>query len=954
MIRELRSPAWVTFTLLLLFFQLEAIAGRSRKNRTNNRQNTPYSREISTATDGVRGEEYPQDEEVDDTTFNEADDPNDPPTAQTGGGTGDDPDPKPQPPVREGRMPIPAPTFAQTNGHGIVSPFNDLDKEEIPPGLPPALDGFLVLLLQVAHIEAPNYAVLNKQELTLAQKVMVFKSGIALLRRVYGSPEKYPSSAPRIGSIQRYLDLTEPTRGHSGTLSGDFQRLWYFVDKLKSDPDRVPTAYAISLPNKGTGDFESELDNYQAQAYRYEMASHMRRILASTALQASGGTTLSLMESVFKAIGTFLVNTPSNWSSILNSSADFLDDQMKEGEQKKQGPVKLTDRMRQAAGFTDTVKRITESEARFMDLLATLEDQDFDSIAALISSFEDSLNEIVLALKNVGTRIASSEQVRILEGSDEGYISELLKVLFDDYPKLLPGAIFKDIILDLFRTPKRASDIDVLMIMLRHFGPILKNFLQTSSRYQEMQALARVFESLQNGANKVVPMEVVEQIVAADPNHYPVTDVQNIDGKPLAGKFFQVHRGTMHGEPVLVRVMLPDVENTLEFERLILLKLAEPLSKIYIRGHTDRASAIQRMRRLVEAKYLNHKIELNIPVTVANQNEARSRLRREPRVFKTANGPITLSVDVPEAFPAVEGSRVMITRLVEDVVPVKQVIEDHPEVALTAADYLTELFYEELAFRPLSEYRGAARRSHQRTVASGEDEGTEAAVPDAQAIEALGDGFAVQNRPDALSGMAHGDLHGGNVLFQATNDPATTGYTLHLIDWGLTSWIRADQVENIAIAAYGGEFNHSQIIAKNLMQLSSGSSYSDREIRAIIDKKAKELESKRHYWGPDDWISYMWIHGYMEFPNYLVALADARHALFDLRAQMGHTQASSKRFMDQLYAKHAWSVVKRSIASHPWHGLLSTKVIRRGAKYQTIKCLEYIIGETKPVDPWRG
>ncbi|MCB0419310.1 MAG: hypothetical protein KDD39_16810, partial [Bdellovibrionales bacterium] len=262
MIRELRSPAWVTFTLLLLFFQLEAIAGRSRKNRTNNRQNTPYSREISTATDGVRGEEYPQDEELDDTTFDEADDPNDPPTAQTGGGTGDDPDPKPQPPVREGRMPIPAPTFAQTNGHGIVSPFNDLDKEEIPPGLPPALDGFLVLLLQVAHIEAPNYAVLNKQELTLAQKVMVFKSGIALLRRVYGSPEKYPSSAPRIGSIQRYLDLTEPTRGHSGTLSGDFQRLWYFVDKLKSDPDRVPTAYAISLPNKGTGDFESELDNY--------------------------------------------------------------------------------------------------------------------------------------------------------------------------------------------------------------------------------------------------------------------------------------------------------------------------------------------------------------------------------------------------------------------------------------------------------------------------------------------------------------------------------------------------------------------------------------------------------------------------------------------------------------------------------------------------------------------
>lgn len=218
---------------------------------------------------------------------------------------------QPVPPQRV-RMPIPPPTYAQTNGEGIESPFGNLDKEEIPPGLPPALDGFLVLLLQVAHIDAPNYAVLNKQDLSLAQKVMVFKSGIALLRRVYGEIEPYPATAPKINSISRYLDLTEPTRGHSGSLSGDFQRLWYFVDKLKTDPDRVPRAYGVNTPNKGTGDFSSELDNYQAQAYRYEMASHMRRILASTALQASGGTTLSLMESVFKATGTFLVNTLSN------------------------------------------------------------------------------------------------------------------------------------------------------------------------------------------------------------------------------------------------------------------------------------------------------------------------------------------------------------------------------------------------------------------------------------------------------------------------------------------------------------------------------------------------------------------------------------------------------------------------------------------------------------------
>src|SRR5690606_39091938 len=99
--------------------------------------------------------------------------------------------------------------------------------------------------------------------------------------------------------------------------------------------------------------------NYRAQAYRYEMAAHLRRILASTALHATSGNSLSLMESVFRAIGTFLTNTPANWSSILNTAADVIDEVQTRPEQKPTGePARFTDQLRRAASVTETVRKI--------------------------------------------------------------------------------------------------------------------------------------------------------------------------------------------------------------------------------------------------------------------------------------------------------------------------------------------------------------------------------------------------------------------------------------------------------------------------------------------------------------------------------------------------------------------------------------------------------------------
>ncbi|MEZ4751216.1 MAG: hypothetical protein R3B54_11530 [Bdellovibrionota bacterium] len=129
MVRALRSPAWVRFVLVLvLFFQFEAFGGRSRKNRNGSRQNLPPSREISTTVGGEGGGIFSDGDE----RFYEGDDSNEagdtdeePSNEQPGGGTDDKPAPKPapKPAEREGRMPIPAPSFAQTNGNGVVSPL---------------------------------------------------------------------------------------------------------------------------------------------------------------------------------------------------------------------------------------------------------------------------------------------------------------------------------------------------------------------------------------------------------------------------------------------------------------------------------------------------------------------------------------------------------------------------------------------------------------------------------------------------------------------------------------------------------------------------------------------------------------------------------------------------------------------------------------------------------------
>ncbi len=846
-------------------------------------------------------------------------------------------------------------------GEAVVSksPLPDPrhQKNVVSSGLPPAIDGFLVLLLYLADIDAPTYDS-DASKLSLASKVSHFKSGVSLLLKIYGDREAYPNYWEPIQSLNEYLGATEPTRGHSGSVSGDIRRLWYYVNQMEEGgEDALPRAYKPEMPNSGKGDFATEGLNYQAQGYRYEVSDRMRKVITSAAVSMPTGRSMTVMDSVLRAFGRFLAKAPGTWGNMLRKAADSIettDIELQKMSQTKglQEQATLPDHLRYVATKADALNRLTGVEDAFIEFLREVQTQDFASTAALIATFEESLGEIVGSLRSLGTSILESNSVRFVTPSraEERHIFELIRVLFDDYPKLLPAPIFKNIILDLFRAPNLNSDLDVLVIMLRHFGPILKNFLQTSSRFAAMDALARTFESLQTAANKTVPYEVVEMIIRADPNQYELTDISH---EPLAtGKFFQAHLAKMNGKAVVVRVMLPDAEVILEWELQILLHLAGPLSKIYLPSDiTDPELAKSIMRKIVRSKHANHMEELNIAATVIHQNAARKRFAGISEDIQTARGGnVKLNLDVPFAYPALPDSRVMVCDAVEGIMPLNKVASEYPEVAQATADFLTKEFYDKLVFEALERKEPKApeleraeiiRFLREMNPAAGAAESVLAAIP------------SIANAADPDSGVAHRDLHGGNILFVPVLSNTNTEFIINPIDWGLTSWVKPSEIDRIAITAYGAEFNNAAIITENLFKLASKATISKKELYALVKTKSMELEASRTWWSPEEWVIHFWSHGQLEFPAYVVGLADAKGALYDLRKQLtDEEEAAADKFVSELFkGSRRKAVMRHAWRNHPWDALLSGQVVTRYSKYKFLECARHIAGSAKPVDP---
>ncbi len=786
--------------------------------------------------------------------------------------------------------------------------------------LPPAIEGMLLVLIGSANLQRPSaIEPLDHKPFPEHEQVLYFGSFLKEMVRVYESPEPYNPVGKPISTMGQYVSLIEPTRVYTGSVRGDMTQLFHLMQT-----DQLPRAVHV----EGEAAFGKNIPLYVEKqlfdANRQERVTNLlRSVLGESAFSPTivgtvlAGVTGALFTtrtgvSLVRALSDHVNGeqaTPEVAKSEHKAPAHLKGKELENWyrqnprpkEAKTQGtaanPLSLVTlasvtsgvavgpALKATADALETSHDIGKSEESLVQVLKRISESSIADQRAILKRFHDQIHSVVLGqIYGIGTAASRSPEIQGLAQSD-ARIQKLITVFFDEYIKLLPSDVIKNIMMDLVRAPVDTTDYHSLGIVLRHYPPIAQQFFQTVSELAGAGSISEMFKKIRDTGLEV-PLDQVERIIAEDPNHYPLKNLR-LTGK--AGKLYQLVYADYENAdgsviPVAVRILKPGVEQLLEAERAILHKLSGQLAHA-LKKNDGTGPSPHRLEQLVDMIYGNLHKELRVDLTVANQNEAAARLSRRVKVEVPPHENAYLNIQVPKAFAALPGSQVMVMERVNDIVSAKEIGNWFPELPHSVSEVLMDVIAEELMTKPM-----ANRRAKPSDTTS----------------------------PRDLEGLMHVDLHSGNLLFQkprVDREKNSTEFHVAVVDFGLVEWLKPKQIDEIAKLAVGAGYNSSVFITEALWALrdpkmdkwdSWNLGKAQRELESLVLAQSRELNRTKKYWGTADWVQFVWEKEVIDFPPWLISLKQGYRAAESSHIELGRDPRSVLQQERTLTEKYRW------------------------------------------------
>ncbi|MBY0369339.1 hypothetical protein K2X33_01550 [bacterium] len=558
-----------------------------------------------------------------------------------------------------------------------------------------------------------------------------------------------------------------------------------------------------------------------------------------------------------------------------------------------------------AAKFFDNMKRFSTIDALVVEALKRVRELDTEGMFNLIEQAQHHLRTALLPeLNAIAMRVSQSSE---MEGIEDPRTRELVRIFFADYPKTLEADVIRDFLQDIWNLPLDTQDFALAKLLVLHYDPIAQQLFQTVG---SSGVLEKVFERLRD-RGKTAPYAQVMEIIRADPNQYPLKNVSR--EAVAAGKIFQVHSAIYtHGDgreqEVMVRVLKPGVEERLERARTRLLRLAGRIAEAMKkdgRGPTQR-----RIEQLIEMIYRNLKQEFRVDQTVRVQTKGRTLLSETEDFFLPGGDPARLEISVPRVFPAQPGSTVMVMEKVNGIVDLDTMEQRYPEVLRFFANKLALKTIRGILIDPMIAAEAAAKAE-----VAAESAAPEAELNAAEAEPVEESGYAEEKEVDRRYGFMHADLHTGNFLFEqpVLIEGERVLYRVKIIDFGLAVAIAPEQVQEVVKLAVGAAYNNAPFIIDSIWSLGAQemSRYDDvdrEEARAkfedMVHEKIAKLNKEKKFWGPAEWVSYLWENEAVDLPAWLVLMEQGFQAVRSSHKKLGRSPTELAKLSTELARAH--------------------------------------------------
>lgn len=793
-----------------------------------------------------------------------------------------------------------------------VSYSRDKNDEKIPTRITPVL--YLLFLGTISIMNLKRKDAVEMSGFKPNDKInqmMKLKNLLSLVRRLYGEKKEWDiNEQGPINNFEQYVHATDPVRTiEASTVEDEIRQ----IEELVFKPDFKP-AFSIPIKGKDYRKFFSDdrILNW-AQIFDAEQNSLLIDAISDTSHE-DNSFVHSMALSMINAFLGFIKN-PRGYSIAAHYAAEqlegydientlldlktkppekertYLDKTHKHLEKRRGEAVKT---LKTTANIADHISSISDWDKHITKYLVVLDEMETPALISAFKGLERQINQIVYeGLESIGTQVIDNPG-KNLKRTIPGKVGKILKSLLDQYMHLIPSPVVKDIMMDLIRNFPQATQEDLFGIVVRHFGPILLNILQTQAHLKSIGELAKVFENTQDKGLEI-PIKQAYEIIKNDPNQFH-TQIANFGQKgsltPLGcGKLYCVYSAVhIDGTEVILRVRKPNIEQLLDAELQLLDRMAPQLAELMVLddgSDTGYSAPVHRVRRLIHIQYRNLKKELNLPQTEENQKLAALRYTRSYE-RTIARGKVRIKFDVPETYPVKEKSEVMMQKKVTKK-DQQQWITDNPDVAKEALSLLYNDFLQEALFRPL----------RQNFKMSGY-------VSDPNEVE--------QKR--LTKSFIHRDFHGGNILQDGPSigPDGMEEYTLHLIDYGLVTELDENQQKNIALLVFGATYNHAGFISEALWNLQEGKKASEGmyknissgkteknkswgDVLSFVKSRIRQLSESGEHWSASQWIEFMWFKEFMDFPDSLIGIEHAMRALTSTYYKFGNTDEDMEKIL---------------------------------------------------------
>jgi hypothetical protein len=770
--------------------------------------------------------------------------------------------------------------------------------------LPPTLEALLIAIIGACNlsrrgaVEPPGFQPLRRED-----QLVDFKTVLAALPGFYRNARPYVG-AP-VQSLLQYVALREPTRVYTGSAASDFRAL---VQRISSNA----ISPSVSIDRS---QFASVRARVEAEVFEHDRAERLQNLLAGITgsgmlpptsvasivkgvvgvLMTSGGLIHGL-RTFSKSVGT--PASPNAAPAPKDEAASKATDAKGADPKNKGGSAKPVETALPATATTTAMTvpltmggigliassgadlleeydELVRTEGGIIQLVERIDQLDTSAQLRIISTMQRQFQTVVLP------EIYSIGEAAAVEAENQGVRDpkalRLIRLFFSEYPKLLETDAIKDIVLDILRRDLGTSELQLLGILLKHFDPIAQQFFQTVSDLNKAENLedgkkdlGDLFKELRDHA-WAAPYEQIAEIVKADPNNYPL---EQLSLEPInAGKLFQVHTAQWRNPdgtltPVVVRVLKPGMAERLDLAQIRMTRLSPQIAQA-LKDEAGNGPTERRVRQLIQMIYQNLKKELDIPLTVRNQNRARVRYQRRMESPSRTHGTVGIEFTAPKAYPAKLGSRVMVMDRVTNVISTEKLKNYHAEMVAVLGDAVHNLFIEETLINPMR--------------------------------AALEDKEPAPGEEDRRIGMLHADGHSGNLLVTVSEDEnGQVTYRVYIIDFGLMAWVSPTDVENIAKLAVGASYNSTAFIVDAIWKLRDPAmnAWKPEDIREkrdklqkFVERKTAQLNRERKYLGPADWIKMVWFKEIIDLPDWVVMMEQGFRALTSTYLSMDRTPA---------------------------------------------------------------